>query len=457
MAFEKEWNFILRDRLDVGRNNHLTLNGVDLVELSDEYGTPLFVFDEATLVENFWRLRRAFEDVYSNILVCYSIKTNNNLAICQILRENGAFAEVCSELDLHVALKAGYEGERIIFDGPFKPKEALQRALNENVLLINIESFEEMDRLNRIAGEMGVKQAIGIRINPFKDLGFSKYLNFEKIIKAAYCHLESRFGFSIEEAYKAFERAKELKNLSVEGIMTHPYNSAYKLVPIINEIRNRYGIQLKYIDVGGGFASNEQHFVGSSDLILDLFRRKIGLKSNLTKDTRVLDIESIAKSVINEIRQDLRDSSEHTIIVEPGRFITSSAGILLVSVDHVKYAGGHNWVLVDGGTNLLPPFGFMELRKINVANKASKRPEKEVNVVGPLLYEGDFIALKVNLPRISETDILSIFNCGSYTLSRANQFLHTRPTAILVNSGGVSKVIREKETFDDFLYKDKTI
>jgi len=442
-----------KDFLNV-KDGHLTLHGIDLVDLCEKHGTPLFVFDEERLVDNYHRLRRAFEDVYKNVLVCYSIKTNNNLSICKILRENGAFAEVCSELDLHVALEAGYDGERIIFDGPYKPIEALKRALNEDILLINVESFEEMDRLNRIAGEMGVHQAIGIRINPYKDPGLSQYFTLKNIVKAAYCNLESRFGFTIEEAYKAFERAQELKNLSVEGIMTHPYHATDKLVPIVNEIQNRHGIQLKYIDIGGGFVHREQRFAGSSDLIQDFFKRKIGKKSNLHEITRVPSIESIAKSVIAEIRQNLRGSSEHTIIVEPGRFITSSAGILLVSVDHVKSAGGHDWVVVDGGTNLLPPFGFIELRDIIVANKASSRREKEVNVVGPLLYYGDFIALKVNLPRISESDILSISNCGSYTLSRANQFLYPRPASILVNSEGGCKTIREKETYNDVLYKD---
>jgi len=447
----------IKNHLNV-EDGHLTLHGIDLVDLCEKHGTPLFVFDEVSLVENFERLRRAFEDVYSKIMVCYSIKTNNNLAICKILREKGAFAEVASEMDLHVALKAGFSGERIIFDGPFKPKEALQRALNEKVSLICVESFVEMERLNRLAGEMGVKQAIGLRINPFKDPGFSKYTNLINLINTAYCNLGSRFGFSIEEAYRAFKHAKELKNLSVEGIMTHPYHAATKvLLPIIQGVRERYGIDIKYINVGGGFYTGEPRFVGSSDLILDFFKRKMGLKSKFAEEDRVPSIESVAKSIIGEIRQGLGDSSEYTIIVEPGRFITSSAGILLVWVDHVKYAGGHKWVLVDGGTNLLPHFGSVELRKIMVANKASSRPEEEVNIVGPLCYKGDFIALKANLPKISEGDILSIFSCGAYTLSRANQFSYLRPATVLVNQKGNVKVIREKETFEDFLYKDNMI
>ncbi|MHA1267717.1 MAG: diaminopimelate decarboxylase family protein, partial [Candidatus Helarchaeota archaeon] len=394
---------------------------------------------------------------HSKIMVCYSIKTNNNLAVCRILRENGAFAEVSSELDLHVALKAGFTGERIIFDGPYKPKEALQRALSEKVLLINVESFEEMERLDRIAGEMGVEQAIGLRINPFRDPGLKKYTNLTSLVNAAYCNLESRFGFSLEEAYRAFERAKELKNLSVEGIMTHPYHAAHMVLPIVREVRVRYGVEVKYLNVGGGFYPGEPRFLGGGDLILDFFRRKMGMKSKLAEDGRVPSIESIAKSLIGEIRRGLGDPFEYTMIVEPGRFVVSSAGILLVRVDHVKYAGGHKWVLVDGGTNLLPRFGSVELRKIMVTNKASSQPEEEVNIVGPLLYDDDFITIKANLPKTSEADILSIFGCGAYTLSRANQFLYPRPATVLVTPGGAVKVIREKETFEDFLNKDNMI
>jgi len=243
-----------KDNFEV-EGGHLALHGVDLVNLCEEHGTPLFVFDEDGLVDNFLRLRRAFEDVHSKTMVCYSIKTNNNLAICKILR------------------------------------------------------------LNHIAGEMGVKQSIGLRINPFKDPGFSKYTNLKNLINASYCNLESRFGFSIEEAFSAFKHAKELRNLSIEGIMTHPYHSAKMLLPIIQEVHARYEIEIKYLNIGGGFYTGEPRFVGSNDIILDFFRRKMGMKSKIAEGEMVSSIESIADLLINEIRQDLGDLPDYTIIV----------------------------------------------------------------------------------------------------------------------------------------------
>jgi diaminopimelate decarboxylase len=143
-------------------------------------------------------------------------------------------------------------------------------------------------------------------------------------------------------------------------------------------------------------------------------------------------------------------------MIEPGRFVTASCGTLLVRVDHLKEAGGYKWAIVDGGTNIIPnSLGAKELRKVIVANKASSGPEETVNVVGPLLYEGDFMAFQVSLPKLSEGDVLSFFGCGAYTLSMSSQFLYPRPAAVLLNSKGKVSLIREKETFEDVLHKDK--
>lgn len=446
----------VREYLSVNEANHLTLHGVDLVGLCEKYGTPLFVFDEAKLVENFRRFRQAFESIYPKVMVCYSVKTNNNLAICKILRKEGAYAEVSSGLDLHIALKAGFHGNEIIFDGPFKPKETLKQAVQENVSIINVESFSEMERLNSVAGEVGVKQSIGIRINPYKEPGFSKYFSLIGLIDAAYCNLDSRFGFSLEEAYEAFRRALKFKNLIVEGIMTHPYRSAIEiLLPLMHELHEKLGVEIKYLNIGGGFNPGDVRFVGSKELIFDFLRRRIGLKSKLSEEVKVPRIESVARSIVGKIRQNLGELLEPVLVVEPGRFIVSSAGLLLVRVDHVKNAGGYKWAIVDGGTNLVPPFSVAEFRKVVIANRVHNEPREEINIVGPLLYSDDFIALKTFLPKVREGDILSIFGCGAYTLSRSNQFLYPRPAAVLLDLKRRVKIIREKETYEDFLEKDR--
>jgi diaminopimelate decarboxylase len=272
---------------------------------------------------------------------------------------------------------------------------------------------------------------------------------------AAYFHLGSRFGFSLNDAFAAFRRAKELSNLNVEGIMTHPYHSATKyLLPIVRRIHRELGIEIKFFNIGGGFNPGVNRDVGPKELIFDFLRRKMGRKSKLVVNEHAPSLESTASSIVEEMKQGLRDLPEPTIIVEPGSFITASAGALLVKVDHVKKAGGYNWVMVDGGSNIVPNPGNTELHKVCIANKMSDQPDQPVNVVGPMLYADDFFAFQSLLPTVYEADILLISGCGAYTLSMSNQFLHPRPNAILANSKEV-RVIREKETFEDCICKDK--
>jgi diaminopimelate decarboxylase len=443
----------IKENLGVGKNNHLTLHGIDLVELCNKYGTPLFVFDESSLVESFERFRRAFKNIYPTVIVCYSVKTNNNLAICKILREKGAYAEVSSELDLYAAKKAGFSGDHIIFDGPFKSAEILRNALEEEVLLINVESFTEIERLNNVAKEMGAEQAIGLRVNPFKPKNFLADFHPKNVTRAVYCYPECRFGFSLNDVLFAFKRAKEFKNLHFQGLMMHPYREAVKvLLPFMREIHEKFGIEIKYLNIGGGFNPRRISYVDFIPLLFDLVKQKLHLKSSLDGEVKVADIETIAKSVVNDIKQNLGAISKPTIITEPGRFIVSSAGILLLRVDHTKIAGGHKWVTVDGGTNLIPSID--ERHKILIANKAASPHEEMVNIVGPLLYPKDFIGIKVDVPKVSEGDVVAALNCGAYTLSSSTQFLFPRPAAIIVNSKGEVSVIREKETFEDVVRKD---
>jgi len=439
----------------VNENSHLTLHKVDLVSLCDKYGTPLFVFDEVTLIENFERFKRAFESIYPKVMVCYSVKTNNNLALCKILREKGAYIEVSSLLDLHVALKAGFPGKKIIYDGPFKPIEALREAIENEVLLINCESLDEIKRLNTVAEKFGVKQAIGLRINPFKKPHFLKDLHPKTLLEeACFCFPSCRFGFSAEEVPKVLEHVKRMKNLSLECLMTHPYYKAVSvLMPLFREAVKNFSFNIKYINIGGGFDPGTCGYIGDLPLVLDYIKEKIGLKSSLNGKKGVSSIEKAARMVVESLRQNLDDLHEPTLITEPGRFIVGPSGLLLLKVDHVKVAGGYKWVFVDGGTNIVP--SFYERRELIVANNCSATEKELVNIVGPLLYPKDFIAIKTLLPKVRERDIIAVLDCGAYTLSSSTQFLYPRPAAVLINQKGKVRLIREKETFEDVYRKDR--
>lgn len=441
--------------LEVNEANHITLHGVDLVGLCEKYGTPLFVFDEATLIGSFERFKRAFESVYPKVMVCYSVKTNNNLAICKILCEKGTYAEVSSALDLYVALKAGFPGERIVYDGPFKPLKVLEKAVEEHVLLINCESLAEIERLNGVAEKLGVVQSIGLRVNPFRRPSFWRSLHPKTLLEeAAFCFPRCRFGFSLDEIHEAFKVLKGIDNLRLECLMTHPYyNAVNVLLPLFKEAHCDFDFEIKYLNVGGGFNPGTSGSTGDLLLALDHIKRGLGLKSSLDGKRKFQNIEDAAKALIEGIRQNLDGLLEPTLITEPGRFIVGPSGLLLLRVDHVKVAGGYKWVIVNGGTNLLP--SFYERRKILVANNGSDDDVEMANVVGPLLYPKDFIAIKMMIPKVKEGDIIAVLDCGAYSLSSSTQFLYPRPPAVMINSQGKEHIIRERESFEDVTGKDR--
>jgi len=440
----------LKERFRVATNNHLELYGVDLVKLSNKFGTPLFVFDEKLFRQNYRRFLRTFQKNYQKTIICYSIKTNYNLTLCRIMQQEGAYAEVASGLDLHVAKRAGFQADRIILDGLYKSARTLREATRYKINLINVESFSEMERINKIAGEMGVKQSVGIRVNLYR-----KRMSFKSMYKSLYCHPDSRFGFSIDTAYLVFRRASKFENLQITGILTHPYYetiaSLPKLCSLIKRIQSELGIELQYINFGGGFRSTWS--ISPIDLIKDFFRQKIGLKSKLDKEKKSTDIEKISALIANTLKKRLTDMPEPSIVFEPGHNLVNDAGLLLLRVGCIKEASGCKWIVVDGGTNLIPI--YTERRELIVANRASAPPAETVNVVGPLLYGMDFIAIKTRLPRIKEGDLLAVLNSGAYTMSFSTQFLYPRPPVVLLDHNAEIKVIRDKETYEDVVHLEK--
>jgi diaminopimelate decarboxylase len=379
------------------------------VELAEEYGTPLFVFDEDRIRQNYLRFRRAFETHYPNSIVSYSIKTNSNLAICKVLQQFGAYAEVCSELDLYTAIKAGFDPKHIVLDGPYKPESLLRAAVDEGISMINVEYLSELEQLNKIAGKLEQNQAIGLRVNLIK----------RRLFKS---DPSSRFGFSVEEAFRVLKQMTKFENLQVKGIMAHPYlGAAELLIPFVKRIYDELGIRIEFVNLGGGF----------------------------DPDT---DIEQVGRS-ITELVKKLSNQMEPTIVLEPGRFIISDAGFLLFRVAHVKEVSGRKWVTVDGGFNVLPSYNGR--RKVRILNRINSQPKDFADIVGPIPYSHDFVSIKTYLPEVHEGDVLVVFDSGAYTLGNLRQFLYPRPYVLMLSrQKGIVK-IREKETFEDVLRMDR--
>lgn len=428
------------------RENHLTLHGKDLKSLCEEYGTPLFVFDELQMRRNYRRFYAAFREHYPHVIVCYSIKTNNNLAICRIMREEGAFAEVGSGLDFYIAKKAGFPPKQIIFDGLFAPEPVLREVVKSNALLVNVESYSEMEALDKIAGELGKKQEVGIRISNFSQ----RVLNPENL----YCNPQSRFGFAIENALQVFKKAGKMENLAVTGIMIHPYWGIYWFLPLVKKIQNTLGIDIQYVNFGGGFQKPGVRKITMFDLAKDYLRTKIGLESALDskKGGKIREIEEAGMLTAKEVKKTL-GSTRATLVFEPGRYLIHDAGYLLLRVGVVKKAAGSKWIVVDGGCNLNSD--WLERKEIQLVNREGAQEVETANVVGPLLFARDFVTIKQRLPIIQPNDILAVSNSGAYTISNSTQFLSPRPSAVLVKPNSEVSEIRAKETYDDVARMDR--
>ena len=400
--------FYQESRFDATASGHLRLHGIDLIDTCCNWGTPLLVFDGDRIRENFIRFRQAFEKNYQKTMVCFSIKTNSNLAICSLLEQIGAGAEICSELDLYAAIKAGFEPDRVVLDGPFKPEGLLRDAVDKGVALVNVESLSELERLNRIANELKRRQRVGLRVNLTKP-GFFK------------SDPSSRFGFSMEEAFNVLQHVEKYGNLDVNGIMAHPYLGASEIfLPFIKRLHDKLKLQFEFVNFGGGFHS-------------------------------AANIEQIAKSLTDSVKKTL--SWEPTIVLEPGSFIVNDAGIALLSVVQVKEVGGRKWVVVDGGVNVLPAPD--EKRIPWVANRMTSTSKDVVSIVGPIPAPCDYISTEARVSEVHEGDIIAVSNSGAYTLGYSSQFLYPRPYAIMVTrEKGVTK-IREKESFEDVLRMDR--
>jgi diaminopimelate decarboxylase len=444
----------LRDHFKVTPDKHLSLHNVDLFELSRSEDTPLFVFDEDCLVKNLATIFDAFKSHYPNIIVSYSIKTNDNLAICKVMKDNDAYAEVASELDLYVAEKLDIPGERIIFDGGFKPDKVIRKALERRILIINAESFTELERINKIANEMEIIQSVGLRISSWKPKIFLKNLRPSNLRDAVNCNPSSRFGFSVNDAKLVFQRHANYKNLRIEGLMVHPYHSAIETFASIIKDAQSSGIEIKYLNIGGGFDPGFVQYVNYMDIILDLIRQRFGYGSKIDeRKSKASDIWILAKHITDKVKE-LGLNPMPTIISEPGTFIVRPAGLLLVKVDHVKISGGNKWVIVDGGKNIVPAANVLVRQDVVVANKMDQDSLEVVNIIGPNLFNDDVLALNKPLPLIEEGDVLAIFDCGAYSLTNSTQLLYPRPAAVMINSKSEVKKIRDRETCDNVIYKD---
>lgn len=406
------------------RHGELYCEDIPLAELADGYGTPLYVYSHATLERHFRVFDGAFDDIPH--LTCYAVKANSNLALLGLIVGWGGGMDVVSGGELYRALAAGADPGKIVYAGVGKTEAEIAEALRAGILMFNIESVEEMGRIDAVAGGLGVKAPVALRVNPAIDPGTHKYI--------ATGLRESKFGIEAERVLRSYREALGMKNLDVKGIHTHigsqitqtgPFLEAVeKLSVIVGQVRE-LGADLRLVDIGGG----------------------LGITYH---EEEPPEPEAFAGELIPVLRK-----LEATVVTEPGRVIMGNAGVLLTRVLYRKESGEKKFVIVDAGMNdLARPSLYGSHHGIRPLTEKDGEGDV-VDVVGPICESGDFLAKDRRLPPVEGGDLLAVGSAGAYGFSMASNYnSRPRPAEILVR-GSSHSLIRERETYADLLRGEK--
>ena len=403
------------------RDDHLMCEEVSIERMAEEVGTPFYLYSHATLAHHFQVFDQAFADIPH--LVCFAMKANSNVATLKLFADLGSGADVVSGGELYRALRAGIPPNRIVFAGVGKTREEMEFALKSDILMFNVESPQELRLLNDVAGVMGTKARVALRINPDVDPNTHPYI--------ATGLKKSKFGIDISLAMEEYQVAKELLHIEVVGVHQHigsqiteiaPFvDSLVKVAGLIAKLRD-HGFAIQYLDVGGGLG--------------------ITYKDEDPPVPRVFAEAMIA--VIKDLGC--------TIVLEPGRVIVGNAGVLVTKVLYDKRTPAKHFIVVDAGMNdLIRPSLYGSFHSILPARQEAGRETVVADVVGPVCESGDFLAKDRSMPAPEPGELLVVMSAGAYGYTMSSSYnSRPRPPEIMVK-GDRYFTIRERESYEDLI------
>ena len=422
------------NKFGTGYGKHIRpdIDGVPVSDLVTSFGSPLFVFSERRIRESYRTIHRAFFTRYPNVRFSWSYKTNYLDAVCAILHQEGETAEVVSELEYRKARRLGVPGNEIIFNGPYKPLEALKTAVSEGAT-INIDHFDEIYDLEEVADSLGRRINVGVRLN--MDTGISPQW--------------TRFGFNLEsgQALDAVKRIVSGDKLVLNGLHCHQGTfllepAAYaraikKMADFAYEVQDDFGLKMEYLDIGGGLPSRN---------------RLKGIY--LPPDVAVPPVGEFAEAICDTLLGCLRPGDFPTLILETGRAIVDEAGFLITTVHAAKRLpdGTRSYVL-DAGVNLLFT-AFWYNFKIEL-EKEIPGPYDSCVLYGPLCMNIDVPAENAFLPPLPRGTRLIFSPVGAYNVTQWMQFIRSRPAVVLVGNSGDAEIIREAEDLIDLVGRER--
>ena len=402
------------------RGNELYAEEVAVKDIVAKAGTPVYIYSHATLERHF----RAMDDAFAAVphTICYSMKANSNLAVLKTFANLGGGVDIVSGGELYRALKAGIDPKKIVYSGVGKKDDEIEYALKAGILMFNVESEEELDRLNAIAGNLGTKAGIAIRVNPDVDPETHPYITTG--LKKA------KFGINIERSLDQYKRAAAMPHIEVIGIDCHIGSQLTKISPFVDTIRKlkrliagleEAGIRLTYFDLGGGLG--------------------------ITYDEEAPPLPAeYGRAIVEETR----DMGLH-LIFEPGRNLVGNAGIMVGKCLYTKKGEEKNFVIVDAAMNdLARPSLYGSFHGVQAVCK-DQDGSIVADIVGPICESGDFLAKDREMPRFRGGDLVAFMSAGAYGFAMSSNY-NSRPRAAEVMvKGDTFTIIRERENRDDLI------
>ena len=393
---------------------------IDLKQLANKYQTPYYVYDFNHITSQYNELKEAFKARKS--LISYAVKANSNLSVVKHLGDIGAGADCVSIGEVKRAFKVGIPKYKIIFSGVGKTDDEITQALELDILMINVESEEELKRVELMAIKLGVQARISIRVNPNVDPKTHPYISTG-------LH-ENKFGVDMDTAKRMYIFAAKSENLDPIGVHCHIGSQLTELEPIkeavnivadlVRNLKAALKIELKFFDVGGGLG-----------IVYD--------------DETLINTYDYAQTILDALF-----GLDITVVCEPGRFIVGNSGIFVTKVLYEKVNGSKRFVIVDGAMNdLIRPSLYDAYHKIEVLDKTED--VSDCNVVGPVCESGDFFAKNINLPKTEHNDLIAIYSAGAYGFTMASNYNTRGKVAEIAIEDGQDRLIRTRETFEDLI------
>lgn len=406
------------------KDNELYCEDVKVSDIAKKIQTPFYLYSYKTLIDHYRKLKDAFDSMKP--LVCFSVKSNSNLAVLRALVKNGAGLDIVSGGELYRAKLVGINPKKVVYAGVGKKPDEIRDAIKFGILFFNVESEDELRQIQKTAASLKKKVNVALRINPDVVPDTHRYVATGKA--------ETKFGLDFETAYRIFNSRSRYPNIDIRGIHIHIGSQILDAAPFLNAIKKVLSflkdrrITVDYLNIGGGF----------------------GIIYSMENPQTA---KSFAQKVLPLLKK-----SRLKIILEPGRFISGNSGILVTKVVYNKTTPKKKFIIVDSAMNdLIRPSlyeAYHKIAPVRVKNIGEDGCEK-VDVVGPICESGDFLGKERPLPPMKQGELLAVMGAGAYGFTMSSNYNSRRRGAEVMVINGKFHVVRERESFKDLIRGEK--